>query len=206
VFINCPFDEAFLALFNAIVFALFNCGLKPRCAKEVYDGGEVRIEKIACIIRDCRRGIHDISRTDLNVSGPPRSNMPLELGLFLGAQRFGTGRQPEKLCVVMDREPYWYQAFISDIAGQDIAPHGDNPEQAIKAVRDWLAESGAGITHPPGAAAIAGRYRRFVDDLQAMCAATERESGELTVTEFAYSLSCWLKRALKTNLNMIHSG
>jgi len=32
---------------------------------------------------------HDISRTELNEHSLPRFNMPLELGLFLGASRFG---------------------------------------------------------------------------------------------------------------------
>jgi hypothetical protein len=144
VFINCPFDNNYLPLFRALIFAVFECGLTPRCAQEVYDAGEVRIEKIARIIRDCRWGIHDISRTDLNASGLPRFNMPLELGLFLGAKRFGTGPQKRKSCLVIDRDKYRYQEFISDIAGQDIAAHGNDPAQAIRAVRDWLSVSKAG--------------------------------------------------------------
>ena len=87
VFINCPFDDAYLPLFRALVFAVFECGLNPRCAQEVYDAEEVRIEKIIALIRDCRWGIHDISRTDLNLRNLPRFNMPLEPGLFLDAKR-----------------------------------------------------------------------------------------------------------------------
>ena len=45
VFINCPFDDSYLPLFRALVFAVFECGLIPRCAQEVYDAGEVRIER-----------------------------------------------------------------------------------------------------------------------------------------------------------------
>lgn len=56
VFINCPFDDSYLPVFRALIFAVFECGLTPRCAQEVYDAGEVRIEKIARIIRDCRSG------------------------------------------------------------------------------------------------------------------------------------------------------
>ena len=43
VFINCPFDDSYLPLFRALIFAVFECGLVPRCAQEVYDAGEVRI-------------------------------------------------------------------------------------------------------------------------------------------------------------------
>ena len=123
VFINCPFDDGYQPLFRALIFAVFECGLRPRCAQEVYDGGEVRIEKIARIVRDCRWGIHDISRTDLNAHNLPRFNMPLELGLFLGAQRFGIGPQARKSCLVLDRERYRYQEFISDIATPGSSPN-----------------------------------------------------------------------------------
>ena len=49
--------------------------------------------------------------------------MPLELGLFLGAKRFGRGEQKSKTCLILDVERYRYQKFISDISGQDIAAH-----------------------------------------------------------------------------------
>ncbi len=176
--------------------AATDCDLRPRCAQEVYDAGEVRIEKIGRIIQDCRWGIHDISRTDPNSRGLPRFNMPLELGLFLGARRFGDGAQRRKSCLVLDRDKYRYQEFISDIAGQDIAAHGEDVEQAIKAVRDWLAVSNAGTIPAPGKAAIARRYRRFMADLPAICAATDREAVELTFTEYADAASTWLRREL----------
>ena len=198
VFINCPFDDSYLPLFRALIFAVFECGLMPRCAQEVYDAGEVRIEKIARIIKDCRWGIHDISRTDLNASGLPRFNMPLELGLFLGAKRFGTGQHSRKSCLVLDRDRYRYQEFISDIAGQDIAAHANDPAAAIKAVRDWLSIAKAGIRRPPGGAAIAGRYSRFADELPRICADAELEVSELTFVEYADMASTWLRRELET--------
>lgn len=139
VFINCPFDAAYRPIFDALVFAVLACGLRPRCALEAADSGEVRVEKIIGIIRDCRFGIHDISHTELNDQGLPRFNMPCELGLFMGAQRLGGAKQRRKSCLILDRVPYRYQAFLSDIAGQDPQSHGDDPARAIKAARDWLA-------------------------------------------------------------------
>ena len=38
----------------------------------------------------------------------------------------------------MDREPYRYQKFISDIAGQDPKAHYDDPRQLVISVRDWI--------------------------------------------------------------------
>jgi hypothetical protein len=196
VFINCPFDDAYLPLFRALVFVVFECGLIPRCAQEVYDAGEVRIENIMVLIKDCRWGIHDISRTDLNARHLPRFNMPLELGLFLGARRFGSGPQQQKSCVILDRDRFRYQEFISDIAGQDIAAHGDDPVRAIKAVRDWLAVSYAMATRPAGATAIGRRYARFSTDLPATCAAADLRPEELTFVEYADIASTWLRKEL----------
>ncbi|MEK6375316.1 MAG: hypothetical protein AABO58_21790 [Acidobacteriota bacterium] len=87
---NCPLDDVYRQLFEAVVFAVHDCGYIARCALEVDDASEVRIEKIAKIIASCKFGIHDISRTELDAGTDlPRFNMPLELGLFLGAKRFG---------------------------------------------------------------------------------------------------------------------
>ena len=88
VFINCPFDPEYAPIFNALVFTIYACGFRPRSAKELDDGGQTRIEKLFNLIEECRFGIHDLSRTELDaVNQLPRFNMPLELGMFLGAKR-----------------------------------------------------------------------------------------------------------------------
>jgi hypothetical protein len=139
VFINCPFDAQYKPLFEAIVFAIFHCGFRPRCALEIDDSSEVRIDKVFKIIADCKYGIHDISRTEVtSAAGLPRFNMPLELGMFLAAKRFGTGEQKQKVCLILDSLPYRYQQFISDIAGQDIQVHSNSVQAAITVVRNWL--------------------------------------------------------------------
>ena len=91
IFINCPFTSDYTPFFEAITFATIYCGFSPRCALETDDASENRFQKICDIIADCRLGIHDISNTKLDRNNRlPRFNMPLELGLFLGAKRFGT--------------------------------------------------------------------------------------------------------------------
>ena len=75
VFINCPFDAAYKPLFNAMMFTVHDCGFIARCALEEEDASQVRIDKTYTIIADCRYGIHDISRTELDEnSGFPRFN------------------------------------------------------------------------------------------------------------------------------------
>jgi hypothetical protein len=171
VFINCPFDAQYRQMMWAIVFAVVDCGFVPRSALEVHDGCEVRIDKIKRIIRQCRHGIHDISRVQLDIgSGLPRFNMPLELGLFLGAQEYGTRQQRWKRCLVMDSEPYRYQIACSDIAGQDIDSHGGKPSGVIAVVRNWLATFLAddGIL-VPDQERLRDRYERFCAELPEMC-------------------------------------
>jgi hypothetical protein len=86
-----------------------------------------------------RYGIHDISRTELDKNNLPRFNMPLELGIFMGAKRFGPRLQKDKRLLIFDTEKYRYQKFISDIAGMDIHAHNADAECAINQTRDWLA-------------------------------------------------------------------
>lgn len=53
VFINCPFDVEYLPIFRAIIFTVFDCGYIARCAREIDDSSEVRIDKIIKIISNC---------------------------------------------------------------------------------------------------------------------------------------------------------
>ncbi|MGD9153022.1 MAG: hypothetical protein PVG30_05150 [Gammaproteobacteria bacterium] len=83
VFINCPFDNRYKSLFHATIFSIIDCGFVPRCALEIHDGSEIRLNNIIKIIADCKFGIHDISRIELNHNKLPRANMPFELGISL---------------------------------------------------------------------------------------------------------------------------
>jgi len=165
VFINCPFDKQYQPIFDAIVFCVVACGFEPRCTLELTDAGEVRIENIYRLIARCNHSIHDISRTEVGDQPYrlPRFNMPLELGIFLGAKRFG-GRSSRKRCLIMDRAPYRYKRFISDIGGQDIKAHYTRPVNAIRHVRDWL-QSAPGRAAIPGGTKIWQDYQRFRREL-----------------------------------------
>lgn len=192
VFVNCPFDDVYEPIRNALVFAIFECGFQPRSALEENDAGAVRVEKIQRIIAECKFGIHDISRTELDAHNDlPRFNMPLELGLFIGARRFGDKKQKLKNCLVLDREQYRYQQYTSDIAGQDIRSHNDNPRDAIRAVREWL-NATTGRRTIPGGAQIARKFEKFVDDLPNICLNAGLDNGEVTYNDYCNFVSDWL--------------
>lgn len=184
VFINCPFDAAYQPFFHAIVFTVIRSGFRARCALETDNAADNRLAKICDIIRECRYGIHDISRTESDGVPPlPRSNMPLELGLFLGAQRFGGRHHTQKCCIVLDGERYRFQRFISDIVGQDIHSHdGDLPTLILK-VATWL-RTQSDDPRVPGGRAIATEYTTFGERLPAICAARKLGLDELTFGDF----------------------
>jgi hypothetical protein len=195
VFINCPFDRRYKPLFHAIAFAVILCGFRARCALEIDDASQVRIEKLFAIIAECRYGIHDLSRTELDrATRLPRFNMPLELGIFLGAKRFGRGRQRRKVCLILDRRPHRYQKFISDIAGQDVRDHAGRAEVAIAMTRDWLRTCFGGLL--PGGAAICGQYRRFRSRLPALCRDLQLKPSEMTFNDLTNIATEWLKSEL----------
>lgn len=193
VFINCPFDQIYQPLMEAVVFTIYDCGFIPRCALEEDNGGSVRVEKIKKLIEASQYGIHDISRTEVDeLNGLPRFNMPLELGVFLGAIFFGNKKQQSKNALILDRESYRYQKFISDIAGHDIKAHNSDPEVLIKLIRNWLHNARDGKAELPGAAEMVRRFNRFKNDLPEMCLLVKKDIHELTFLDRSMLISSWL--------------
>jgi hypothetical protein len=164
VFINCPFDDGFKELLYAIVFTVYHCGFIPRSSLEEDNALNNRLAKIEQIIENCKYGIHDLSRTESNTSSLPRFNMPFELGLFFGAKRFGDQEQNSKVALVLERQKYLYQQFISDLNGIDMYAHNNDPKKAIKIVRDWLKNS-SGESTIAGHVIIIKKYVDFVENI-----------------------------------------
>ena len=195
VFVNCPFDRKYRSLQRALLFAIHDCGFRTRSALEIEDSGEVRVHKILRIIRESPLGIHDISRVELDRSSNlPRFNMPLELGLFLGAKAFGAAEQQQKRCLVLDSEPYRYQKYCSDIAGQDIQAHGNKPHVAIELIRNWLSTTppAQGQVIPSGSV-IANRYRQYRAALPKWCEQLQLDQRRLTFGDDVALVVAWLK-------------
>lgn len=192
---NCPFDDGYRRLLHAVVFTIHECGFWARCALELEDSGEERIRKIKRIIRECRYGVHDISRVELDsVNLLPRFNMPLELGLFLGAQEYGAGDQARKCSLVLDTERYRYQNFCSDIAGQDIRAHEGRPERVIAAVRAMLSTALDGRGRMPGPATIRDRFADFRAELPRISRQLHVRVSELQFVEYRALVEEWLGR------------
>lgn len=194
VFLNVPFDRKYRRLSDALIFAVHDCGFIARSALEVEDSGQARVEKILNIIEQSKFGIHDISRAGIDrTTKLARFNMPLELGFFLGAKRYGSARDRDKRCLVLDRERYRYRSFCSDISGQDIRAHRDDPKEGIRAVRDWLSSHRAGVL-TAGGKMIFDRYERFRAQLPAQARDVKLDSRELTFGDYTHLVVGWLTK------------
>ena len=193
VFINCPFDREYSPLFEALVFCIIDCGFVPRCALEEPDSGEARIRRIQSLIRTSQYSIHDLSRVELTPD-LPRFNMPFELGLDLGCRTFGQATFRRKRSLILDSDRYRYQRFLSDIAGQDIRPHSNSPDELITQVRNWL-RGASKRGNIPGPRKIKERFARFSTVIPAYCDRLGLERTDIQFAEYVTMVEEWLRSA-----------
>ncbi len=85
--------------------------------------------------------------------------MPLELGIDYGCRLYKSEMHKTKRFLVLEEQPYRYQAAISDLAGCDIKAHGGKFDRAVREVRNWLVSE----ANAPrlAASAILGKYVDF---------------------------------------------
>lgn len=141
VFINCPFDNTFFPLLKCLLFTLIYIDLKPQIS-ETSDSGEARLHKLKDLMKDSQFSIHDLSRVEALKAGDlPRFNMPFECGIDFGLKLSNEVAFHSKRFLILETERYRYQRFISDISGNDIKSHNNDPERMIKVVRDWFKTS-----------------------------------------------------------------
>lgn len=160
VFVNCPFDEAFVPLLQAIAFCIADLGFVPRLAPENADNAANRLGRIIELIRGSRFGIHDLSRCrSTSADEYARMNMPFELGLDHGCARFGEGPLGTKSILILEETRYDYQKVLSDISGWDIEAHGGDYIIAVRIVRNWLVHHAG--AEPIGPAKVQGDYLTF---------------------------------------------
>lgn len=193
VFINCPFDDDYEPLFRALVFTISSCGFIAQCAKGA-SNQNLRFQRILELVGECRYGLHDLSRIDVGVL--PRNNMPLELGVFIGCQRFGAPFDYEKEYLILDSDAHRYNQHTSDVKADDAEYHHDHPEEVIERVRNWLANRPfRDRSQPiPGADWLLERYARFTNEAPALCDDLFLTFGKLSFEEFRAVTTDWVAR------------
>ena len=141
VFINCPFDGKYNHILRPILFTIIHLGFTPQIASQIADSGEQRINKILSLILKSKYSIHDLSRIRSEKRGELfRLNMPFELGIDYGCRVTSTGHLKRKRFLVLAAKPHDYKKALSDLAGIDAKSHGNNPEKAGLAIRNWFVD------------------------------------------------------------------
>jgi hypothetical protein len=75
VFVHVPCDDAYEALFEALVFTVSACGYRVRCALEDDVSGDIRPDKLVQVIRESPRSIHALPRVEPDRNELSRFNM-----------------------------------------------------------------------------------------------------------------------------------
>ena len=192
VFINCSFDNQYFPLLKALLFTIIYSGLKPLIS-ETSDSGEIRLHKIKDLMLDAQYSIHDLSRIEPLKDGDlPRFNMPFECGIDFGIKLSSPG-QGGKRFLILEKEQYRYQKVISDISGNDIKSHKNEPELLIKAVRDWFKPV---IEDIPFYKSIWLAYCEFESDFENALKSSgynPKEISELTFCDIIENMTIWIE-------------
>lgn len=196
IFINCPFDGDYYPLLKPILFTTIYCGLKPKLS-ETKDGDDIRIRQIQELIKESKYSIHDISRIITKAEQAlPRFNMPFELGMDLGCKMYS---KIDKKCLILEEDQYRYKEVISDISGQDISSHSNEPIQVIKCIRNWIYKIKR--TKPAAYTVIWDLYNEFCYDFDKDMRAENLDPDkmwEIPFSELIDLMSKWISSKKRT--------
>ena len=194
VFINCPFDERYLPLLQALLFTIVHLGFTPRIALERTDSGELRLNKISDLIRRSRFSIHDLSRARSAEPGEfYRMNMSFELGVDYGCRLFGQRELKRKRCLVLCGRAFEHARALSDVSGVDAKHHNDEPLELIRQVRNWFVET-AEAGEVPSASTIWRGFIDFMVDFRGKRAAdgfSPEDLNTMPIREFVGFIARW---------------
>lgn len=190
VFINCPFDEEYEPLMNAIVFAVVCCGFTPRVSMESGDVAVSRLDRICASLHGSRYSIHDLSRCTGEGDGNlARFNMPLELGMAMG-RRFASEEDegPEHDWLVLVPDDHAYVRFVSDLAGFDPGKHDGSQDSIVRTVMAWLWTRDEAVTamDPPQVLEALPRFEAAREQLEIKWG--KKAPWELVVAEARYAI------------------
>lgn len=192
VFINCPFDNSYFPLLKPLLFTIVYIELNPMIS-ETSDSGEVRLTKIRNLMAVSKYSIHDLSRIEpIKRKDYPRFNMPFECGIDFGLKMSLHEDYSEKKFLILDKEQFRYQKIISDISGNDIKAHKNEPEQVVKVVRDWFKPTKKDI---PRHKEIWLAYNEFEFDYEQILIGEEydpKDINALTFSDIIENMTIWI--------------
>ena len=157
--------------------------------------GKPRLENIVGLIRECKLGIHDLSRVGARMPDLPRFNMPFECGVFVGAQMFGGPAHASKAFLLLEAKAYRAQKTLSDAAGLDPRVHNNSVKRIVVCVRDFLADH---INpRPLGSDYMYSTYQSFAAAYPALARRYGHEARQLksleTFADWQWIAADWLR-------------
>ena len=199
VFINCPFDNYYFPLLKPLLFTLIYVELNPQIS-ETSDSGEIRLNNIKKLMSVSKYSIHDLSRMEpLKRKDYPRFNMPFECGIDFGLKMSNENNFGEKKFLILDKEQYRYQRVISDISGNDIKAHKNEPEEIIKVVRDWFKPTNKQI---PRHREIWLAFNEFEFDYENILKEegyNPKDINSLTFSDIIENMNAWIEKYKEKN-------
>ena len=176
VFVNCPFDDDYVCVFRAIVFAIHDLGFQARRA-QIDDGEVVHVQRIHAESKGSLYSTRDISQVEPGGTLQlPRFNMPFEPGI---ARSMHAAGRPLHHMLLLEKEPNLHNASMSDAAGMDAKIHAGEPALAFEAVRAFFRTKSDTGRPMRGGENIAKRYALFEAKLPASAAAAKISKKEV---------------------------
>jgi len=165
VFINCPFDEEYAPLFEAILFATVCCGFVPRSALDSGSVADPRMGRIIGPLFASKYSIHDLSRNRGDREhGLARFNMPFELGLAV-ARRHMTHNEEQHDWLLLVADDSHYPKYITDLAAHDPFFHDGTDASIVPLVMKWLAPHTSALPSPRAVQAALPHFRARKQEL-----------------------------------------
>lgn len=189
------FDDDYKDLLNPLLFTILYLGFQPKIS-QTRSSSTIRINQIKTYIKDSKFGIHDLSRCrPLSVGELPRFNMPYELGLDSGCLEYGTRKLKTKKLLILETEKYYYQKVLSDIAGQDIENHNDDPRILVQKTRNWFSSLSVRKSYP-SVTEIWSAFSQFhidlIEDLNIRNGRSDDDIDKMPVGEFIRLVRQWI--------------
>lgn len=135
VFLNYPYDDAYLGFSDAIHFAVVASNRLPVCATDLSLPDTPRLSVVERLVEQCRYSVHDLSRVTGEGEGNyARLNMALELGMAM--QRRFDDRHHYAICI---STKHVLDLVASDLKGSDPICYNESASGLCLQVHAWLA-------------------------------------------------------------------
>ena len=95
--------------------------------------------------------------------------------------------------MILDRESYRFQEFLSDIAGQDVEGHNNDSSIIVNKVRDFLDNAMSGSNQPlPSGEIIQRDFKCFNADLTALSVSIDLTESTLSFKNYVWIVAEFL--------------